>query len=168
MSITIQADGRRFYLVGETYPHKGAIKAAGCSWDPARGAWWTGKRDVAEAIVTAVAAVPAAAECRWVKLPVGFGVLVPAATAAAPGTKVRVSSREGGVKEVELAALVETRADGGRVYAVLPRQPVAAKSSRRSNWRPCGYPGCNPNYCDECDGEGLKLDYRPRRFGARR
>ena len=21
-------------------------------------------------------------------------------------------------------------------------------------WRPCGYPGCNPGYCDECDGKG--------------
>lgn len=25
---------------------------------------------------------------------------------------------------------------------------------KRSNWRPCGYPGCSPSYCDECDGEG--------------
>lgn len=35
-------------------------------------------------------------------------------------------------------------------------------------WRPCGYPGCSPSYCDECDGEGLVLQassgrsYRPR------
>jgi hypothetical protein len=35
-------------------------------------------------------------------------------------------------------------------------------------WRPCGYPGCCPAHCDECDGEGLVLtassgrSYRPR------
>lgn len=32
-----------------------------------------------------------------------------------------------------------------------------AKSQRRPrNWRPCGYPGCSPNFCDECDGEGYR------------
>ena len=28
-------------------------------------------------------------------------------------------------------------------------------------WRPCGYPGCQPGLCDDCDGEGWK----PRRGG---
>ncbi len=37
------------------------------------------------------------------------------------------------------------------------RAPTAPTPHRYRNWRPCGYPGCNPNYCDECDGEG----YRP-------
>ena len=31
-----------------------------------------------------------------------------------------------------------------------PVKPVV----RKRNWRPCGYPGCNPTQCDECDGEG--------------
>ena len=26
--------------------------------------------------------------------------------------------------------------------------------ARRPGWRPCGYPGCSPHYCDECDGKG--------------
>lgn len=30
--------------------------------------------------------------------------------------------------------------------------PVRRRSSRP--WYPCGYPGCNRNYCDECDGMG--------------
>jgi hypothetical protein len=30
---------------------------------------------------------------------------------------------------------------------------------RGRKWSPCGYPGCSPHYCDECDGEG----YRPGR-----
>ena len=29
-------------------------------------------------------------------------------------------------------------------------------ASRKRNWQPCGYPGCNPRYCDECDGEGYR------------
>jgi hypothetical protein len=32
----------------------------------------------------------------------------------------------------------------------------SGRSYRQSNrsWAPCGYPGCSPSYCDECDGEG--------------
>jgi hypothetical protein len=43
--------------------------------------------------------------------------------------------------------------------APAPAKPPARKV--RANWAPCGYPGCNPNYCDECDGDG----YRPYRRG---
>mgnify|MGYP001203854126 CR=1 FL=1 len=35
-----------------------------------------------------------------------------------------------------------------------PAATTPPRSNTRRNWRPCGYPGCNPNYCDECDGEG--------------
>ncbi len=38
--------------------------------------------------------------------------------------------------------------------AAATTRPVTA--SRRSNWRPCGYPGCSPSYCDECDGVGYR------------
>lgn len=35
---------------------------------------------------------------------------------------------------------------------------AAATSKRDSptkkSWVPCGYPGCSPTYCDECDGKG--------------
>lgn len=37
--------------------------------------------------------------------------------------------------------------------------PAPLTRTRRKNWQPCGYPGCTPQYCDECDGEG----YRPGR-----
>jgi hypothetical protein len=33
-------------------------------------------------------------------------------------------------------------------------KPAPSRPSRPSGWRPCGYPGCNPTYCDECDGKG--------------
>lgn len=46
-----------------------------------------------------------------------------------------------------------------QAQALVTSAPKSAprRSSRRRNWQPCGYPGCNPGYCDECDGEG----YRP-------
>ena len=31
----------------------------------------------------------------------------------------------------------------------------STRTSRPRSFRPCGYPGCNPGYCDECDGAGM-------------
>jgi hypothetical protein len=53
--ITIQSEGRRHYLIGNTYPLKDQIRGAGCKWDGDRKAWWTGKRDVAEQLAGAAA-----------------------------------------------------------------------------------------------------------------
>lgn len=48
MAITIQADGRRFYLLGNTYPIREQLRGAGAKWDADRKAWWTGKLEVAK------------------------------------------------------------------------------------------------------------------------
>lgn len=48
MCIQIQKDGRRFYLVGNTFAIKDKLRAAGAHWDGDRKAWWTSKIDVAE------------------------------------------------------------------------------------------------------------------------
>ena len=58
--ITLQEEGRRIYFVGNTYPIKDQIKGAGGKWDPERKAWYIGvqRREVAESIVTQVAAAP--------------------------------------------------------------------------------------------------------------
>lgn len=47
--------------------------------------------------------------------------------------------------------------DGSKEFWVdlsLCSAPAASQSNTssrpRRNWRPCGYPGCNPNYCEEC------------------
>ncbi len=156
-TITIQSEGRRHYLVGDTYPIKNAIRGAGCNWDRDRGAWWTGKREVAEQLVAGVASGAVVPCARWVKLSSGFGVRVPAGVDSAPGSTVSVQSREGGTREVTLAALITTEADGARIFAVPPRKVSRDRAPRRSHyWRPCGYPGCNPGHCDECDGEGYR------------
>lgn len=62
MTITIETHGRRHYLRGNTFPIKDAIRAAGGKWDRDAGAWWTGKRDVAEQLVADAAATPVAAK----------------------------------------------------------------------------------------------------------
>lgn len=56
----------------------------------------------------------------------------------------------------------ESRADEARliVDAAGPAKS-AARSGRPRYWRPCGYPGCSPRYCDECDGQG---DISSRRY----
>jgi hypothetical protein len=60
MSITIDQQGRRYYLRGDTYPVKDQLRSAGCKWDPDAKAWYTGKREVAEQIVGQFQAAPAA------------------------------------------------------------------------------------------------------------
>jgi len=47
------------------------------------------------------------------------------------------------------------KADAARalVAGTAPKRPAG-----RPGWAPCGYPGCNPGYCDECDGEGMRRD----------
>jgi len=46
------------------------------------------------------------------------------------------------------------------LVAGAPVKPAANRTySPRSaprKWSPCGYPGCNSSYCDECDGEGYR------------
>lgn len=51
MSITIQTEGRRTYLSGNTYPHRDAIRNIGAHWDAARKMWWTAKHEAAEQLV---------------------------------------------------------------------------------------------------------------------
>jgi hypothetical protein len=62
MTITIDKQGRRFYLRGDTYAVRSGLKGAGAKWDPDTRCWYTGRQATADAIVaefggsTAVAA----------------------------------------------------------------------------------------------------------------
>jgi hypothetical protein len=63
MSLTIESNGRRHYILGNTFPLKGALKDGGAKWDADRRAWWVGSRDKADALVASLstpAAAPAA------------------------------------------------------------------------------------------------------------
>jgi hypothetical protein len=58
----------------------------------------------------------------------------------------------------------ETTAEAARKLVIPAVAGTTKPTSTRvvRTFRPCGYPGCNPNYCDECDGEGYR-GYNPRR-----
>lgn len=49
--------------------------------------------------------------------------------------------------------LAEARALVAPAKATTPVRRPSPTASRRP-FRPCGYPGCNPHNCDQCDGAG--------------
>lgn len=61
MTITIDKQGRRFYLRGDTYAVRASIKEAGAKWDPDANCWYTGRQAVAETIVAELGGSEAAA-----------------------------------------------------------------------------------------------------------
>lgn len=58
MSLSIQLEGGRAYLLGNTYPHRDAIRAIGGHWDKGRKMWWTTEHEKARALVAAAAGTP--------------------------------------------------------------------------------------------------------------
>lgn len=62
MSITLSTEGRRIYVVGNTYPIKDQLRSSGCKWDSASKRWWAGttKRAELEALVAGAVSAPAA------------------------------------------------------------------------------------------------------------
>ena len=39
--VKVKKTGRRYYVTGDTYPIRAALKAAGCKWDAQAKGWWT-------------------------------------------------------------------------------------------------------------------------------
>ncbi len=78
----------------------------------------------------------------------------------AEGQAVVVSKSDGSRPTKIVAKVLWKGDDGTCLCSIAPDAPKPAQGSAaparkgRSNWRPCGYPGCNPSYCDECDGRG--------------
>lgn len=52
MSIQIKMEGRRSYILGDTFPVKDQIRAIGAHWDADRRAWWTAKTVEAEVLAS--------------------------------------------------------------------------------------------------------------------
>lgn len=70
----------------------------------------------------------------------------------AEGAALTVTKRDGTQKKEVIERVLWS---GGGVYlcAIAPKTAAPASSeARRRPWSPCGYPGCNPRHCDECDG----------------
>lgn len=59
-----EAVGGRVYVIGNSFPVKDRLKAAGCHWDPDRRQWWIGaaKASALATIVASAASAPAAPE----------------------------------------------------------------------------------------------------------
>lgn len=152
MSITIETRGRRHYLIGNTYPIKGAIRAAGCKWDPEAGAWWTGKRETAEELVAGVASGKVEAVASYTKLDDGsWGVRVPGKVE--PGTTVTVATK-GGARKTETVTAV-MRVDGEQtICAVAPRE----KAPRESKPRQPSKVGTEGAYSSSFDGSKHNRD----------
>lgn len=55
MAVSLEKRGRRYYLRGTPFSAKDTLKEAGCRWDPAERAWWTGKRDTADDLLARLA-----------------------------------------------------------------------------------------------------------------
>lgn len=91
----------------------------------------------------------------------GARISAPHHTAVARGDLVTITTRDGKTWDARITEVVHVGADYALVGTASVKPPPKQQSSRpvRSssgprNWRPCGYPGCNPRHCDECDGEG--------------
>lgn len=177
LSITTSRIGRRTYIRGATYPIRDTLRNAGAHWDADEKAWWIGDDAKAQAIATAHA-VPVTEAPAPASTPTGAParmVLVTGNTYPVKDALRAMGGRWNGTAkgwEVPAAKEAEARA----LVASAPVQPKASGAkyeikagmvtpTKRSNWRPCGYPGCSPNFCDECDGEGYVPASNERRRG---
>lgn len=79
-----------------------------------------------------------------------------------PGETVTVT-RKNGTSSDEVLGTRVAGGPGWSLWTVVQKDKAAPKVERkatavapkvRKGWRPCGYPGCRPEHCDECDGEG--------------
>ena len=75
--------------------------------------------------------------------------------------KVRITKKSGVSVTKAITAVLWRGADGVSLCSIgdvsapaaTPKAPAAQRKAPRG-WRECGYPGCHPQYCDECEGHG--------------
>jgi hypothetical protein len=159
-TIVIERVGRRSYLLGPTYPIKAQIKENGGHWDAERGAWWMSKHEIAQALAVQGTEV-AVAKASFQQAVQGES-MVPV---EGKTYDIRDKLRDmGGRWDAARKVWLVPQSQHARAVALLPvaaprapRAPSANRFTRATprGWRPCGYPGCNPGYCDECSGEGF-------------
>lgn len=137
--------GRRWYAQSFPYSLKDRLKAMGCSWDPERRAWWTGKPITAQALEDMLAAelaqlrasmrepVPAPPEtCTWAK--VGAAWLVTGPREKLAEGEVVVHRRAKPPHKVKVGGLFE---QGGRWFAH-PVEDTTARGGGRRTGCSCG------------------------------
>ncbi len=70
------------------------------------------------------------------------------------GDTVTITTRSGKSWTARVVRVLWT-GDGVAICATESDPPTRSRPRRRPRYVPCGYPGCRPDYCDECDGAGL-------------
>jgi len=140
--------GRRHYLRNTPYSAKDKIKSAGCSWDSEQKAWWTGKADVAVALVAELALVTAASEQAQAALPAATSEMVTVLGNTYP-VRDRLRALGGQWDAVAKAWRVpSSRADMAR--AAVESAPQSSRpASRRSFVRRGTWTGCSCGSVEE-------------------
>lgn len=106
-----------------------------------------------------------AVEITWTKLKDGSWGLRAAGGELTPGADVTVKKKDGSTTTATVGAQIWKGKDNKSgleigLYTSVPKPKAkpsgTAAPARRStrNYVPCGYPGCSPGFCDECEGEG--------------
>ena len=97
----------------------------------------------------------------WAKLKSGnWGARVAPAIDAVEGATVTLTTKAGKQESKTIERVIWRNPDGSCALCSLYVVPRATSvKAPRANWRPCGYPGCSPGFCDDCDGEGAKGSY---------
>jgi hypothetical protein len=131
MSIQTETAGRRTYIIGDTYPHREALRAAGAHWDADRRAWWIGSRSTAEALAASLASTSTSASTS--NGPGRAGVV--AGRARYKGRAYYVAGRRvrGRTPYDDIVEAVTTR-DGSRVM-------LYSRDGSRQFWAPTWQPG---------------------------
>jgi hypothetical protein len=163
-AVTIERTGRRSYLVGNTYDVRLKIKEAGGHWDNDRRAWWMSNHDVAAQIAEFATAALSMKAAVVAEVADEEFVAIEGKTFDIKDKLRAMGGRWDGARKVWMVPASRAEAARALVPVATPRKAPTGSTfrsapTRRFGWRPCGYPGCSPNYCDECDGEG----YRPGR-----
>lgn len=156
-TVKIEKAGRRYYVRGETFAYRTALREAGCKWDPEAGAWWTGKAEVAEGLLTTLAG--ATAELRGAPTPLAdgsWGVRVFSTTGVVPGATVHVSARSGKRWEAEVSR-VERQDGNTTIVATVAKaraaEPIVQTQSRsrgRCRAKGCSATATTRGYCAQC------------------
>lgn len=145
MQIEITTVGRRHYLIGLPYILKDAAKDAGCRWDPAQRAWWTGARKTAEHVLAAAQAAPAT------------GTAAPDADAGDTVVAGRVQYRTHDGRTT--SCLLVGRVVRGRTHY---DDRVELVTSRTGAYRLCGRDGSRQWWADADRVEVIKVYDRPQ------
>lgn len=103
-AIEIKKEGRRFYLIGNTFQFKDRLRDNGAHWDADRRAWWTSKEEVAVAIFGAAAPASPA---------VSNGAVRPTETVSTADRVIRGRATYDG-KTYYVLAIGESRSTGKR------------------------------------------------------